>query len=89
MRNKTSKNIFLPNHLQNLKKTHARTRQGSALWFSSLTLYYYKIHEKLGEEGIRTLGGGSPTTTFEVVTLNRSDTSPYSLFYHKLFYTAI
>ena len=31
---------------------------------------------KFGEGGIRTLGGVSPTTTFEVVTLNRSDTSP-------------
>ena len=31
---------------------------------------------KFGEGGIRTLGGVTPTTTFEVVTLNRSDTSP-------------
>lgn len=38
-----------------------------------LSLY---LKAKNGEEGIRTLGGISPTTTFEVVTLNHSDTSP-------------
>ena len=29
-----------------------------------------------GEGGIRTRGEVTPATTFEVVTLNRSDTSP-------------
>ena len=34
-----------------------------------------------GEGGIRTHGELSPTKTFEVFTLNRSDTSPISFLY--------
>ena len=37
------------------------------------------VRLKYGEGGIRTRGRVTPTTTFEVVTLNHSDTSPLSL----------
>lgn len=39
----------------------------------------YTFGVKNGEGGIRTRGRVTPTTTFEVVTLNRSDTSPFCL----------
>ena len=32
---------------------------------------------KIGEGGIRTPGGVAPTQTFQVCTLNHSDTSPF------------
>ncbi len=37
-----------------------------------------------GEGGIRTRGEVSPTTTFEVVTLNHSDTSPFGLYSYNM-----
>ena len=38
---------------------------------------FLPIPVPFGEGGIRTRGRVTPTTTFEVVTLNRSDTSPF------------
>ena len=42
--------------------------------FNIIIAFY---HSKNGEGGIRTRGEVSPTQTFQVCTLNHSDTSPY------------
>ncbi len=40
---------------------------------------YIQSEFKNGEGGIRTRGGVAPTQTFQVCTLNHSDTSPMTL----------
>lgn len=41
---------------------------------------------KKGEGGIRTRGGVTPAQSFQDCTIGHSDTSPYNLIYHKIFF---
>ena len=65
-----TKNTSEQNGLKNTQKTTNTINKNSL---------YIQSEFKNGEGGIRTRGGVAPTQTFQVCTLNHSDTSPMTL----------